>query len=190
MATRPPQSDLRVVKTNAALIGAFEELLREKPFEKITVKTICDRALVSRATFYAHYRDKYELFHAVISARFDTFDEGGITHADSFENGFADLLAFLRDDEMLRHRTSIGAIDFEIAELVTNVLSARVLEQIDNGAWRLKNPQIDASFAVTYIAYGVAGVVASWIRGGREQSEREVAHTIALLLKELLEPVR
>jgi AcrR family transcriptional regulator len=34
----------------------------EKPFDEITVQDVLDRAKVSRSTFYAHYRDKADLF--------------------------------------------------------------------------------------------------------------------------------
>ena len=40
---------------------ALLELMNQFPFEKITVKTICDRAGVNRSTFYAHYTDIYDM---------------------------------------------------------------------------------------------------------------------------------
>lgn len=39
--------------------AALLELMRERPFEKITVKSICERAGVNRGTFYSHYTDIY-----------------------------------------------------------------------------------------------------------------------------------
>jgi len=53
--------DLRVVKTKRAVEGAMEKLLRERPFDAITVQAVLDEALVNRKTFYSHYRDKYDL---------------------------------------------------------------------------------------------------------------------------------
>lgn len=47
--------DIRVKKTRRAIQKAFVELLREKPFEKITVREIAERAEVNKSTFYAHY---------------------------------------------------------------------------------------------------------------------------------------
>lgn len=38
---------------------AFLELLKEKPFEKITVTDIVNQADINRSTFYAHYPDIY-----------------------------------------------------------------------------------------------------------------------------------
>lgn len=49
------------IRTDKAIMQAFMELLKEKSFEKITVQDILDRTPVTRATFYAHYHDKYEI---------------------------------------------------------------------------------------------------------------------------------
>ncbi len=48
-------------RTDKAIIHALISLLKKKSFEKITVQDILDETPVTRATFYAHYRDKYEI---------------------------------------------------------------------------------------------------------------------------------
>lgn len=53
--------DKRVTKTKSLLKKTLIELLEERPFEQITVKELCQRAYVSRITFYTHYGDKYAL---------------------------------------------------------------------------------------------------------------------------------
>ena len=47
--------DLRVVKTIEGIKTAFEELICEKDYEKITVKELCDRARINKKTFYHYY---------------------------------------------------------------------------------------------------------------------------------------
>ena len=49
------------IRTDKAIMHTFIELLKEKPFEKITVQDILNRTPVTRGTFYAHYQDKYEI---------------------------------------------------------------------------------------------------------------------------------
>lgn len=49
------------IRTDNAIIHAFTMLLKRKPFEKITVQDILDETPVTRSTFYAHFRDKYEI---------------------------------------------------------------------------------------------------------------------------------
>jgi AcrR family transcriptional regulator len=55
------KEDLRVVKTQKALLAAFGTLLERHRFSKITVYDICEEALVSRTAFYTHFNDKYDL---------------------------------------------------------------------------------------------------------------------------------
>ena len=47
--------DLRVVKTIEGIKAAFEELICEKDYERITVKELCDRARINKKTFYHYY---------------------------------------------------------------------------------------------------------------------------------------
>lgn len=53
--------DLREVKTRANIKNAFLEIRSHKPLEKITVKELVQAALVSKGTFYLHYKDIYDL---------------------------------------------------------------------------------------------------------------------------------
>ena len=55
-------NDLRVIKTQKAIIEAFLQMLAQKPFENISVNDVCECAVVRRATFYNHFTDKYDLF--------------------------------------------------------------------------------------------------------------------------------
>jgi AcrR family transcriptional regulator len=48
-------------RTHKAICSALVELLKDKPFEKITVQNILDVTPVTRTTFYKHFRDKYEI---------------------------------------------------------------------------------------------------------------------------------
>lgn len=47
--------DLRVVKTIEGVKRAFEEVICEKDYEKITVKELCDRVRLNKKTFYHYY---------------------------------------------------------------------------------------------------------------------------------------
>lgn len=55
------QVDKRIIKTKNNLKNTLVNMLTKYPFEKITVKSICEHSNTSRITFYTHYHDKYEL---------------------------------------------------------------------------------------------------------------------------------
>ena len=61
-AKSQPKTDRRILRTRDALGDALVALMHEKNFDQITVQQVLDRAGVGRATFYAHYRDKEDLF--------------------------------------------------------------------------------------------------------------------------------
>jgi AcrR family transcriptional regulator len=56
------KKDRRSQRTRYLLSAALVELIREKDYNSITVSDIIERANVGRSTFYAHYRDKDDLF--------------------------------------------------------------------------------------------------------------------------------
>ncbi len=58
-------------RTKDAIADAFEQLLDEKPFNKITVKDIVERCRINRNTFYYHYRDIPSLLHWVMERKVD-----------------------------------------------------------------------------------------------------------------------
>ncbi len=47
--------DLRVIKTINGIKAAFESLICEKEYRKITVKELCERARINKKTFYHYY---------------------------------------------------------------------------------------------------------------------------------------
>lgn len=58
--------NIRMTQTKQSLVNAFIKLVNEKDFEKITVLDLTKGAQVNRATFYAHFSDKYELLDYII----------------------------------------------------------------------------------------------------------------------------
>jgi AcrR family transcriptional regulator len=102
----------------------MSELIRERPFKQISIKAICERTGVSRATFYKHFTDKYDVitWYSKIADGFG-LDQVGITLSwfDSYLIStqillrYRDLIAAFRksDDRdflrsrYVRHRTQI-----------------------------------------------------------------------------------
>ncbi|MEW5939167.1 MAG: TetR family transcriptional regulator [Chloroflexota bacterium] len=62
--------DPRVKRTRGLILSAFESLLAEKGFESISVQDVTDKAEINRATFYAHFQDKYALLDYAVGQMF------------------------------------------------------------------------------------------------------------------------
>ena len=55
------KEDLRIVRTRKLLSSTLLDMMEESSIERISVIQLCSRAMVNRATFYAHFEDKYHL---------------------------------------------------------------------------------------------------------------------------------
>lgn len=63
--------DPRVRRTQEAIRNAFKRLVSERGLVPLTVQDIAAQAGVKRATFYAHYGSKHDLFAQLIQESFD-----------------------------------------------------------------------------------------------------------------------
>lgn len=79
------KQDLRVIKTKKNLYECILSIMVNKTFEEIKVSDICEKALINRSTFYAHFSDKYELLQSLISDLKDGLKEN-LNKNQNFEN--------------------------------------------------------------------------------------------------------
>lgn len=54
-------TDIRVIRTQAQLLEALNELIKTKPLSCISITELCSKAGVNRNTFYYHYNNIYDL---------------------------------------------------------------------------------------------------------------------------------
>ena len=63
-----PANDLRVTKTLEAIDASFRSLMLEVGYERITVKSLCERARINKKTFYRYYETLDDLLAEVMAA--------------------------------------------------------------------------------------------------------------------------
>ena len=73
VAQRSSRVDPRVTRTRKLIRDALISLLAEKTFSAINVQDVAERATINRATFYAHYTDKFALLYALVREDFATY---------------------------------------------------------------------------------------------------------------------
>lgn len=78
------------IRSRKLIQQALADLLQEKPFDKITVTDVVNRAQINRGTFYAHYSDIPDVINHLIRQTFSSLQEAistsgqeitGISHA-------------------------------------------------------------------------------------------------------------
>jgi AcrR family transcriptional regulator len=177
--------DPRVKRTKALIRHAFIEWLAIKDFEDITVQDIVDRAELNRATFYNHYRDKYELLDA--------------TMADMFAEMLSDWIppeASMQGAELVR-RLMLAVCEWQVE--TTQRLNARrsLTHAIEESAKRqlygvilscldqAKPPNADRrrlERIATMISWSICGVVVQWSVRREETAEALVEEAMPYLM--------
>ncbi len=87
--------DPRVKRTKKLLQDALMALLREQPFHSVTVQDIAERAEVNRATFYAHFDDKYALLNHMVRDMFQQKLDSKLPESPTFTTDNLRLLTLV-----------------------------------------------------------------------------------------------
>ncbi|MFV0400865.1 MAG: TetR/AcrR family transcriptional regulator [Oscillospiraceae bacterium] len=162
------RQDIRVTKTQRALTSALMALLSRQDFQKISVGDICQEALVSRSTFYAHFQDKYDLLRFSLGVFREQME------ADCAEKSplscFASVLHHIKDNSRIFRNLFGGEPERELLEMLESFFGERfraMLPADTSDALR----ELTASF----YTHGIAGTIAWWVRGGFSLSPEEMA---------------
>ena len=76
-----------------ALQAALVELMKEQPYQKISITELAERSGLTRSTFYAHFETKEQLLDSVINSVLDDF----FTQLKSFYGKDSDCLLYTSD---------------------------------------------------------------------------------------------
>lgn len=60
------KTDLRVIKSKAAIRNSFLTLMKEKGYANISITDIAKKAMINRKTFYIHYETKEALYNSIV----------------------------------------------------------------------------------------------------------------------------
>src|SRR4051812_28139822 len=134
MAYRVPRTQQsRTEKTRERITAAVRDLLAEGRFHESTAEQVADRAGVSRATLYQHFRSRVEL----IDVMCDTFDANPALlavrdvvalpdAAEALAQTIANVVAFWSsEDAVLRQLYGVAAVDPAAQRLVERQRSDR-----------------------------------------------------------------
>lgn len=177
------KNDLRVRRTYKLLRDAMIELIKEKPFDKISVTDICDRAMVHRATFYTHFEDKYQLLNNCIGGFYSAFDEVPVTehsiagYKEYFMNVARKILAHIETNKDIYKaflRQNNAAFEHLLTQNIYEKLCAKHDSCIKHGVVATAPKEIFASF----YSGACSSLIMWWIKNDMPLSSEELVKYI------------
>ena len=149
--------DPRVKRTRSLILQAFSDQLAEKGFESISVQDVTDKAEINRATFYAHFHDKYELLDYSISQMFKQEIEKRTLNAchyspDNLRNLVLAVCEFLSN---IHSECAQPHQQFE--SLVEGVIKKQIFDLLSY--WlKQTNPKISTDIPATVATWAIYGL--------------------------------
>ncbi|HEY4678588.1 MAG TPA: TetR/AcrR family transcriptional regulator [Candidatus Angelobacter sp.] len=185
---KPPKAkkkmDRRALRTRDALGDALVELMHERPFRRITVQDVLDRAGVGRSTFYTHYRDKDDLFLSdvedfweMVSSMLERSDEDSKRVAPVRE-----LFSHVAEAKVFREALAASGKIHDVMELGQGQF-ARAIEQ---RLTKLNQPQGTKPVQFAAVAHALAGALFAllgwWLDHGMRVPAAEMDNTFHRLV--------
>lgn len=169
--------DRRARRSKRMLKEGLSELLREKKFNKISVKDITERMDINRGTFYLHYPDTRALLESLEGDMLDDaqkmIDEylpkvDGRTLQPVFEP-VLDYIVEHRDICLALFRDNSGAA---FVERLYDLIYRNCAGAIRSKYHAASDEQL--SYLLSFVTYGLIGLIKSWFDDSMKLPKSEV----------------
>lgn len=175
--------DRRVRYTKMVIKDNFVTLLREKSISKITIKELCERADINRATFYAHYSDQYDLLRQIedelidgINQHLSEYDIQNATTAPL--EMLIKILDFVKENAQLFDLLLNYNNDLEFQSEVIKLIGQQYFYSIHTPDEMSAD---DKEYTFLFLANGSIGIIRKWLADGLKRSSIEIANLLTRL---------
>lgn len=175
------KEDRRIKITKRVFKETMIELLLKKPIDAISVKEICERADLSRSTFYAHYKDQYDLLEQISEEVFDNV-KAYLAKQDYTENVPVSAQILIRILEYAKENAStVKALlsDNSGAAFQRDIMQFTRIVSFPSGI------EIDEKTKAYVSLFGITGCVSmlnKWIHEGMAVPTQELAEMMLQVL--------
>jgi AcrR family transcriptional regulator len=183
--------DLRVKRTRKLISQAFFALLRKKKFEKISIQEIADSAMINRATFYAHYADKQDLYDSLVDEFLSDFTEildeqnlvdGNNIHVKEIESVLARFYDFIRENPEVAQIITDRSHEQSLMTRFLEILSERYVDLFAQLEVREEDVIVSNDFVIAYISSILVGTLNWWVRDSKHMTAKNFAHLMIKLI--------
>ncbi|HTX89800.1 MAG TPA: TetR/AcrR family transcriptional regulator [Anaerolineales bacterium] len=177
--------DPRVRRTRQSIVEAFTDLLDQKGFQAVSVQDITQQAGINRATFYAHFPDKFALLQRFVEEEFHQEVEKRMLNACQYSNhNLHELIVAVCEFVGNTHeRCPVSEEHFQ------SLVEAQVRTQVHGllNHWLEKIPTIAGTpvsreRAATAASWAIYGLATEWSRASRQPPVAQYADEVVPLV--------
>ncbi|MBO0430684.1 TetR/AcrR family transcriptional regulator [Enterococcus sp. DIV0660C] len=185
------KTDLRVKRTHKMVIEAFIRLVEEKGYDNVTVQDIADEAMINRATFYAHFKDKQDLYEQIFEMAINAFtsvlDLEQLVHGNRIKvKQIIAALTNIYKNIQERKTFFLTIMDGSSNELLRKKLEELLYNKYANIFNRLKitenELEVPIDFIIEYMTSIFIGTLHWWITSDTNMSAEQLAALVVKLV--------
>lgn len=183
MSSNPIEEKLdpRVRRTRQLLEQAFAETVNEKGFQDASVQDITERAGVNRATFYAHFEDKYDLLDHTIREAFRREIESHLLNACEFSLENLRLLIVTVCEFVARAPSQCKQPQTQFDSLMATQVKGQV-KALVQGWFEKSGSEVPAEIAATAASWAIYGLALHWSRDKDRPTSESFAEEVLPLI--------
>ena len=184
-------TDIRYLRTEKLIFDALISLLSEKSYEKISVQDITDRAMINRATFYAHYADKDQLQAGIqkqlMDQLSDMIDAAQVTSGDTVkvkkaEKLLADFYHGIEKDPAVAKIVSRSISQELVKEKFSQLLQEKYTHLLAKLNVLESGQPVPTDFIVAYLTSIFTGTLYWWLKSDFAMPAKELARLVITLI--------
>ena len=175
------KEDPRITRTRGLLEQAFMEVVAEKGFQSVSVQDITDKAGVNRATFYAHFADKYALLDHSIRMQFKQELEKRTLNVCTFSMENLRALIVTVCEFILTASSHCNPPSPQFESLMETQVKAQIQELVQNWIEKL-DIHIEANIAATATSWAIYGLALEWSRDRKHAPVDDFADNVLPLI--------
>ncbi len=158
-------------RTTLALYHAMFELLSKNAFEAITVNDICQKAMVSRTTFYSYFEDKY---HLVVFCMQQEREQLDIVKGVDVYSNISKLLTRFEEKRDVYHNIILAQTNRELSQMIVDNIKGYIEYNLRK---HIDDEEKIKVFSVFY-SFGYAGTITWWLANDFNISAKELTQIL------------
>ena len=176
-AMKNEKGDRRVRYTKMVIRESFLDLLQTKDISQISIKEICEKADINRATFYSHYQDPYDLMEKIEAQLFLNIEEC----INDYREKSADqtpvhlverIFDYISENAKLCRLLLSERGNLNFQKRIMNLVYDKNLMEMTHGAGI---PKEQAEYIDSFILTGCIGVIQKWLDEDMNKTPRYMA---------------
>ncbi|MBO0476334.1 TetR/AcrR family transcriptional regulator [Vagococcus sp. DIV0080] len=185
------KKDIRVIRTKKMIIESFLQLVSQKGYEAVTIQDIANEAMINRATFYAHFKDKPDLYDYIMEFAIENLihildasqlNNDQLVNLHSIEKTLTRVFTMIKEQQGFFIILTEGSSSEIFRKKISHVLTDMYQDTFSKLKITENDIEVPMSFIIEYMTSIFMGTVHWWVTTDSDFSPSHMARLVIKLV--------